>query len=773
MSRLSLKVNFMMRGLVPFIVTLCLLFAQVVGAQPAPDYEAWNNIATGVEERLKAGEGSDAFLRELRTIVVGWREQFSAAQDVNSARISTLGEQIAGLGAAPAEGETEVAEIAARRSELTDQLAQLEAPRLTAQEAFNRADGIISELDQTLRDRQTDELLKLGPTPAQPTRWPAAFQALKGSVSELTSGIKVAFAARNASETPLPLIFILLGVGGLLIVRSRRIVERVAIRVESQETDASSGFTGFIVSLGQVLLPLLGFLALATAFNLTGFYGPRGEAVSALLPTIGLIYFTVRWLAARLFPASSAIETPLDVPEGLNKSARSWAGIVGLVYITSLVLDTFEQLDGWSPATSAVLDFPLIGLAGLALFWLGRALSKAERDGLEPGETLQRIRLARLAGRAVSVVGAVGPVLALVGYHALAELLVFGMAITLTIFGGVLVLQEAVRDFAAWVSRDGVSGRDRLWPVLVNFLLVLCTLPLLALIWGAKWTDLQEIWTTFQDGISLGDTRISPMAFVTLIVVFTIGLMLTRLFQATMKTSILPRTKMDPGGQTALVSGLGYIGIFIAALIAISSAGLDLSNLAIVAGALSVGIGFGLQNIVSNFVSGIILLIERPIAEGDWIEVGGHMGTVRDISVRSTRIETFDRTDVIVPNADLVSGAVTNYTRGNSVGRVILPIGVAYGTDTRRVEAILREIIEAQPMVSLSPPPSVLFMGFGADSLDFEVRAILRDINFGLTVRNDVNHAIAQRFTEEGIEMPFAQRDIWLRNPEVLTQSGT
>ena len=486
-------------------------------------------------------------------------------------------------------------------------------------------------------------------------------------------------------------------------------------------------------------------------------------------PGIVAPFFISWWLATQLCPIDETTRSVLALPSGSRVQARFLIRFLGVAISAMIFMAFLNSMGDFSSGTVAVIVVVLVSIAGVGTLRLGGLLWR-QSHGSQAATGAEQVphRIVVRLGQGLAVVAAICIALAVIGYSYLAIELLMTVLLATEFLGILFVTFEAVRNAAAMLSQDRNAGYDSLAAVVVNAALILASLPVFALIAGVRPSELMELWSTFQSGVTLGEVQLSPSVVLQLIVVFVIGLLLTRLIQRTLKIRVLAKTKIDAGGQNAIVSGIGYFGIFLAAVVAITYAGLDLSSLAIVAGALSVGIGFGLQNIVSNFVSGIILLIERPISVGDWIEVGGNMGIVRKISVRSTSIQTFDRTDVIVPNADLVSGTVTNYTHGSSVGRIIVPIGVAYGNDTRKIEELLLPLAEQHPLVLKDPAPSVVFQGFGADSLNFEIRALLADINYGLTVRSELNHQVYEVLTANGIEIPFGQRDIWIRNPEAL-----
>ncbi|MFW8592935.1 DUF3772 domain-containing protein [Cribrihabitans neustonicus] len=752
-------------------------FAQL-NSQDRAYFERWIRTAERAEEVIDARRASNAAMEQLRTELTDFRQTFLNARAENADRIQTVQAQLDALGDPPGEGDSEPEDIAALRAALNTQLDHLKVPRTVSQVAYNRADGLIGEIDKIIRERRTERLLERGPSPLNPENWGTAFRTLARAAQGLwneTLTQATSDTTREKARKNLPAIIFLLVMAALLIFRGRPWAHSAGDYLR-QFGSSGRGVWGFIVSLLQVGLPLLGIIFAVGAVNLAGLTGARGSFLLDFVPGWAFLILSFHWLGNQLF--TSRIDNDLiPVQEGRRNITQLMVDVLAIVLVLQDALSKMAELENVAEPAHAVLSFPLILAAALVLLRLHRIGAKRrkqqegeEDDGDDGAIATGAGHLFSLVRRAIYFLGFLSPVLAAAGYVNAAEALIYPAVLTLALLATLLVLHRFFGDIYGWLSGKGQAAQDSLFSVLIGFVLALLALPPLALIWGARVADLTELWSQFLEGFQFGETRISPTAFLTFAVVFATGYALTRLLQSSLRSSLLPKTKIDPGGQNAIAAGLGYVGIFLAAVVAISMAGLDLSSLAIVAGALSVGIGFGLQTIVSNFVSGIILLIERPISKGDWIEVGGLMGYVRDISVRSTRIETFDRTDVIVPNSDLISGTVTNYTRGNTVGRVIVPVGVAYGTDPRKVEKILGEVAKGHPMVLMNPAPTVVFQGFGADSLNFEIRAILRDVNWVLSVKSDMNYEIAKRLDEAGIEIPFAQRDIWLRNPETLYQ---
>ena len=545
----------------------------------------------------------------------------------------------------------------------------------------------------------------------------------------------------------------------------------MSVTVKKRQDETSHGLATYLRSLMKVANIFLCLYLVLLAWQASQLFGTQTKYLAENILWSVLPIFGALWIALRIFPVDQDETSPIEVPSYLRKQAQVLTHVVGITLALWFINFDLQWMEPFGETTTTVSTFILSSILAGSSFWIGHILSKRPiQVTSEPEPAFKQVLQIR-TGQLLMLISAISLILSIIGYRSASNALLFPSILSFGLVAGLILTFEAVRDFCAIIAEDSVSGHDGLVAVAINAALILGSVPLFALIWGARMANLTEVWTQFKSGVKLGDVQISPGALLALIVVFVIGYIITRVIQRTLKNKILPKTKMDTGGQNAIVSGFGYAGIFVAALIAITFAGIDLSSLAIVAGALSVGIGFGLQNIVSNFVSGIILLIERPISVGDWIEVGGNMGTVTNISVRSTSIQTFDKSDLIIPNADLIAGTVTNYTRGNSIGRVILPVGVAYGNDTRKISELLQSIVEGHPMVTKNPPPSVVFQGFGADSLNFEIRAVLSDINYGLSVKSELNHQITESFADNNIEIPFAQRDIWIRNPEALKKN--
>jgi potassium efflux system protein len=762
------------------VLVLCLALWGMSGVAQStsgstPDYERWAATASMAQDTLASGTATEDFLTKLRAQLTLRRSEFVAAQDADTARLNNLRIQLSALGPRPDDG-VELVDIASRRKELSTEIEVLNAPRIRAKEAFERADGVIREIDAALSTQQAENLMRLRVSPLDVRIWPAAIVQLVEQFKAIANGVSTAWntpMVQDKVRDKMPLIIALLVIAALLLTQGRRWMGQVALTFRRHGDTYAVEFASYLRSLGQLIITILSLYLITRAWDISRLYDNNLALLLGNMIWVFAPFIISIWVAKRLFPKEEQAKSPVSLQASLRPQARTLTQFLGLILSAELLMKTVQKPSDFTDGTIAVYTFILVLMASAAAFRIGVVLW-TKTTGATDGQAVTKVPLGLIVriGQALVVVAAISLILALVGYSDAAVGLLFPSLLSVGFLAVLFITFEAMRDLCAMLSSDEAEGHDSLTAVMINAALTLISLPVFAIIWGARVSQLTELWTQFKTGVTLGDVQLSPGAVVELIIVFVIGLLFTRLIQRTLKTRILAKTKVDLGGQNAIVSGVGYLGIFIAALTAITSAGLDLSSLAIVAGALSVGIGFGLQNIVSNFVSGIILLIERPISVGDWIEVGGNMGIVSKISVRSTSIQTFDRTDVIVPNADLVSGTVTNYTHGSSVGRIILPIGVAYGNDTRKVEEILKPLAAAHPMVLLDPAPSVVFKGFGADSLDFEIRALLSDINSGLSVKTELNHQIAEALTANGIEIPFAQRDIWIRNPEALVPNS-
>ena len=265
-------------------------------------------------------------------------------------------------------------------------------------------------------------------------------------------------------------------------------------------------------------------------------------------------------------------------------------------------------------------------------------------------------------------------------------------------------------------------------------------------------------------GFNVGSQRIS-VGLLLVAAGFVYGsFVLSWILQKLLVDEVLAKRRVEWGVRASIARLVHYVLILVGFLLAISTLGVEITKLTIMLSALGVGIGFGLQGVVNNFVSGLILLFERPVRVGDYIELGGTWSEIKKIGLRATTVQTFDQADVIIPNADLISAQVTNWTLSNRQARLIIPVGVAYGSDVSLVIETLMACAGTHSMVAKTPAPQVLFLNFGESSLEFELRVWILDVDHRLTTQSELHQEIDRRFREAKIEIAFPQRDLHLRS---------
>ncbi len=414
----------------------------------------------------------------------------------------------------------------------------------------------------------------------------------------------------------------------------------------------------------------------------------------------------------------------------------------------------------------------LVGLALLSVLLLTWVLwTRRPRADTPPAISRRAVRLAGWSAIAALVVAVAANV---VGNVSLAEMLIGGILesgyVGLVIYAGVTVLASVIRLLLARrvFSRFRVVTQHA-GPLIASFTRLLRFAGLAA--WVVVVLNEFRVYRPIHDAVvgvltyPLNYGQISLTLGGVLLFVFAVWLAfwVAKTVRFVLQDEILPKMSL-PRGVGNSVSSLTYYAVIVLGLfVALAAAGFELSQLALVVGALGIGIGLGLQNVVNNFVSGLILMFERPIQPGDVVEIGGVSGKVREIGMRATTLNTFEGADVVVPNGMLLAEKLINWTLSDMDRRIDVNVGVAYGTDPRKVLELLMEVTRSTAGITTLPEPTVLFVGFGASSLDFSIRAWTHNFGDWVKIRSDLTVRVYDALNAAGIEIPFPQQDVHVR----------
>jgi potassium-dependent mechanosensitive channel len=742
----------------------------------------WQHELHQVESNLGSSHLRYSDLNQFRDELQRLRSQLDSLSSRLQPRLEADKTQMNLLGPAPGAGQPpEVEQVAIKRAELNYHLGLLSAGQAAVNSDNLRIDTLLNAIQDVRRKNFESVLFQPIPGLYSHQTW----TEVPRDVPEAISNIHDLIAGWwNGVSDPAGIMRI--AVGALLAVLalsllSSRLVRRLRHRNDAaeppfwQRASAAAGVLFFRA------LPVVG--PVVVLYGMVAGTETLPERIDWLfyltLQSI-VIVFTVSALASAVFAPGAPRWRLVPVSNATATRLCSLVILLAFVYSLTTLLYGITRLAHAPFALTIGVALPSsLLLAGLVVALLLTPIDR-RGDAASP-KLLKPIRIAAWA-----IVGAV-VISALTGYLPLARFLAQQLIVTSSILAVVYLLLLWVDGFAQGLSSDGtvVGGwlrktaglerarREQLaLPISLSlkFAVLILAVPLIMLQWGYNWPDIREWYRQLFFGFHIGNTDVTFGALLASVIVFGVGYAAARLFQGWLDAQILLPAGISGGVRHSIRTGVGYVGILIAGLVAFSYAGFNLSSIAIVAGALSVGIGFGLQNLVNNFISGLILLAERPIRVGDLVVVGGEEGYVRKISVRSTELETYDRAHVIIPNSFFISEKVKNWTFRNNIRRVVIPVGVAYDSNPHEVRAVLLKVAQENSDVLKVPEPFVMFDDFTTASLNFTLYAYVGDINKAGNVRTELAITILDAFSKAGIVIPFGRTDVALRKMDWLRE---
>lgn len=783
-----------------------LLLALIPGARlPAQPLEEgfrslaaeWDKTLRRAEAELARGGVTAGRGEELRERINKVRSQAQGHARSAQREADKIGALLVTLGPSPAEGEpAEAADVKTKRVQLDAALADLSGQVKQSDLTVTRADALLRQISAEQLERHTIALVEQWPSPLAPPTWIAAGGQLF-SISKQTLSAEVVKGGKTNLIVLLPV-----AIGTYIaVVFGRAIRRRIQQRWgrDPAVTDPSYGrrlIAAVIDGVARGLIPVVVIaIVLATAWWLI--------VADRVDPTVGapwgLLYAIVFYLlTAALVRATFSPELPnwRVIPIAADASAQIGRrlNLIALVFAIDMGVSWLFERVGEPKELASLHSFILNVFLAVVMFSLLRSrLWQVERSAAEWHEEQPRAAVAALSSYVRAPVGlitAAAVVCGMLGYAVLADYLLHTTIFTLLMVGAMVALRFPVREaFARLIPETpgtAVTVTDALvlrgethrvvgfWVMAgLDLMLVVGGVLLGLVLWGIPPRVLGEWLAGVFQGFNIGSYRFSLADLLLAIVAFAAILVVTRLLQRFLEFRLFPNTRLDMGVRTAIGSGLGYIGVGLAILAAISTLGIDLTGLAVVAGALSVGIGFGLQNVVNNFISGIILLVERPVKVGDTVTIREHEGVVKRIKVRSTEIETGGHASVIIPNAELLQSAVINWTLRDRRARGEIRITVSYDAEVDQVEGILKGCATDHPKVMKRPEPAVLLIDFNERGAEFSLGFQLSDLADKGAVTSDLRKQILRRLHAAGIDIPTPQRSVVIQQPLPAEVGGT